>query len=165
MACYWAGIPGPARKVRVCGSRVWWSCTCAWPHTSPINPIQPPQPAHPPPAAAAKWAAAEQRISAASMAIGLIVFLLSWRYLYHFTETTGQVGTEEEHLNWVPRTPGDCCAASSRVHITPPAVSCSPPAVRHPREGRPATCQVRLSPLLPLAPLLLSLVCRSWAAC
>ena len=26
------------------------------------------------------------------MGIGLLVFLLSWRFLYHFTETTGQVG-------------------------------------------------------------------------
>ena len=25
------------------------------------------------------------------MGIGLLVFLLSWRFLYHFTETTGQV--------------------------------------------------------------------------
>ncbi|PSC68859.1 hypothetical protein C2E20_7570 [Micractinium conductrix] len=41
--------------------------------------------------AAARWAAAEQRLSQLSALLGAAIFLLSWRYLSHFTETTGQV--------------------------------------------------------------------------
>ena len=52
-------------------------------------------PSHPPLctlgccAGAAKWAAAERRLSLAAVALGLAVFLLSWRYLYQFTEMGG----------------------------------------------------------------------------
>ncbi|EFN59366.1 hypothetical protein CHLNCDRAFT_49913 [Chlorella variabilis] len=41
------------------------------------------------PGGAAKWAAAERRLSLAAVALGLAVFLLSWRYLYQFTEMGG----------------------------------------------------------------------------
>ena len=87
-ACCYQGTAAPAERVRTVPPR-----HCAAAGSVTCRHANPPRPRLPcPPAAAAKWAAAEQRISAASMGIGLLVFLLSWRFLYHFTETTGQVG-------------------------------------------------------------------------
>ena len=42
-----------------------------------------------PPAASARWAAAERHISVGQMLVGAAMLLLSVRYLYQFTETTG----------------------------------------------------------------------------
>ena len=87
------------------------------------------------PAAAARWAAAEQRLSQLSALLGAAIFLLSWRYLSHFTETTGQV-----------RTAGDGCrqwlGAGQQQLRTGTCRGCAGSL-----QPRPATLRARVSPL------------------